>query len=173
MQRTTLEHRRTPCVGVCSTTYGDLICRGCKRFAHEIVSWNGYTVQQQGRVWQRLEQLRDGCVEAYLTIFDESRLRDYAAGPAVPPDGSPLPEGSHTLPGPGSLLPGRGSLLSVAYESLRQAPADVSLEMLGIRAVDPTLAARSSLREAIDQEFYRRSVAHYERSFKTSLHQQG
>ena len=159
MQRTTLEHRRTPCVGICSTTYGDLICRGCKRFAHEIVSWNGYTVQQQGRVWQRLEQLRDGCVGAYLTIFDESRLRDYGARPAVPPDGS-------------QTLPGRG-LLGVAYESLRQAPADVSLEMLGIRAVDPTLAARSSLREAIDQEFYRRSVAHYERSFKTSLHQQG
>jgi hypothetical protein len=166
MQRATLEHRRTPCVGICSTTYGDLICRGCKRFAHEIVSWNGYTVQQQGRVWQRLEQLRDGCVEANLTIFDESRLRDYGAGPAVPPDGNLLPEGSQTLPG-------RGSLLSVAYESLRHAPADVSLEMLGIRAVDPTRAARSSLREAIDQEFYRRSVAHYERSFKTSLHQQG
>ena len=159
MQRTTLEHRRTPCVGICSTTYGDLICRGCKRFAHEIVSWNGYTVQQQGRVWQRLEQLRDGCVGAYLTIFDESRLRDYGTRPAVPPDGR-------------QTLPGRG-LLGVAYESLRQAPADVSLEMLGIRAVDPTLAARSSLREAIDQEFYRRSVAHYERSFKTSLHQQG
>ena len=159
MQRTTLEHRRTPCVDICSTTYGDLICRGCKRFAHEIVSWNGYTVQQQGRVWQRLEQLRDGCVGAYLTIFDESRLRDYGARPAVSPDGS-------------QTLPGRG-LLGVAYDSLRQAPADVSLEMLGIRAVDPTLAARSSLREAIDQEFYRRSVAHYERSFKTSLHQQG
>ena len=148
MQRTTLELRRTPCVGICSTTYGDLICRGCKRFAHEIVSWNGYTVQQQGRVWQRLEVLRDGCVEAYLTVFDESRLRDYGAGAAVPLD---------------------ASMLSVAYESLRQAPSNVSLEMLGIRAVDPTLAARSSLREAIDQEFYRRSVAHYERNFKTSL----
>jgi hypothetical protein len=61
------------------------------------------------------------------------------------------------------------SLRSVAYASLRQAPPDVSLEMLGIRALDPTLAARSSLREAIDQEFYRRSVAHYERNFKTSL----
>jgi hypothetical protein len=158
MQRTALEQRRTPCVGICSTTYGDLICRGCKRFAHEIVSWNGYTVQQQGRVWQRLEQLRDGCVEAYLTIFDESRLRDYGPGAAVPPAGSSRPGGS-----------GMRSLRSVAYASLRQAPPDVSLEMLGIRALDPTLAARSSLREAIDQEFYRRSVAHYERNFKTSL----
>ncbi|MEC9132488.1 MAG: DUF1289 domain-containing protein, partial [Pseudomonadota bacterium] len=23
--------RPTPCVGICSTTYGDLVCRGCKR----------------------------------------------------------------------------------------------------------------------------------------------
>ncbi|MEM9624509.1 MAG: DUF1289 domain-containing protein, partial [Pseudomonadota bacterium] len=34
--------KRTPCVGICSTTYGDLVCRGCKRFAHEIVQWNAY-----------------------------------------------------------------------------------------------------------------------------------
>lgn len=149
-----LQDRRTPCVGICSTTYGDLICRGCKRFAHEIVSWNGYTVQQRGRIWQRLEQLRDGCIEAHLTIFDESRLRDHGAGTAVPPGAS--------------LLPG-GSLLSVAYESLSQAPPEVSLDMLGIRALDPTHTARTRLREAIDQEFYRRSVAHYERNFKTSL----
>jgi hypothetical protein len=57
----------------------------------------------------------------------------------------------------------------VAYESLRQAPAECSLEMLGIRALDPARSTRSSLREAIDQEFYRRSVAHYERNFKTSF----
>ncbi len=29
------------------------ICRGCKRFAHEIVAWNGYTDDQRERVWQR------------------------------------------------------------------------------------------------------------------------
>ena len=28
--------KRTPCIGVCSTTYGDDICRGCRRFRHEI-----------------------------------------------------------------------------------------------------------------------------------------
>lgn len=143
-----LQQRRTPCVGICSTTYGDLICRGCKRFAHEIVSWNGYTTQQQQQIWRRLQQLRDGCVEAYLTIFDEYRLRDYGAGIATPPEASPL---------------------AVAYEALRQAPAECSLEMLGIRALDPARSTRSSLREAIDQEFYRRSVAHYERNFKTSF----
>ncbi|MDC1160500.1 DUF1289 domain-containing protein, partial [Luminiphilus sp.] len=24
---------RTPCIGVCSTGVGDVVCRGCKRFA--------------------------------------------------------------------------------------------------------------------------------------------
>ncbi|MCF8976542.1 DUF1289 domain-containing protein, partial [Pseudomonas edaphica] len=27
---------KTPCVGLCSTVYGDLVCRGCKRFHHEV-----------------------------------------------------------------------------------------------------------------------------------------
>ncbi|MCZ6890305.1 MAG: DUF1289 domain-containing protein, partial [Gammaproteobacteria bacterium] len=42
--------RRTPCIGICSTTYGDLVCRGCKRYAHEIVDWNRYTEDQRSRI---------------------------------------------------------------------------------------------------------------------------
>ena len=60
-------HRTTPCVGICSTTYGDLICRGCKRFAHEIVQWNGYDDDQRDRVWRRLGELRDGSVAQFVT----------------------------------------------------------------------------------------------------------
>ena len=30
----------TPCLGICSTTYGDDVCKGCKRFVHEVISWN-------------------------------------------------------------------------------------------------------------------------------------
>lgn len=33
---------KTPCIGLCSTVYGDLVCRGCKRFHHEVIQWNGY-----------------------------------------------------------------------------------------------------------------------------------
>ena len=33
---------RTPCVGICSTTYGDEVCRGCKRFYFEVINWNKY-----------------------------------------------------------------------------------------------------------------------------------
>ncbi|MEL0305883.1 MAG: DUF1289 domain-containing protein, partial [Halieaceae bacterium] len=38
---------RTPCIGVCSTGVGDVVCRGCKRFAHEVIDWNGYSPEQK------------------------------------------------------------------------------------------------------------------------------
>lgn len=141
-----LQRRRTPCVGICSTTYGDLICRGCKRFAHEIVAWNGYSHDQRGQVWERLGTLRDGCVEMLVEIVDVQALRSQAAAAGVAADATPW---------------------TAVYEVLR-GPSG-SLERLGIAPRDPRMVVRSTLCDAIDQEFYRRSVAHYERNFKTSL----
>ena len=34
---------KTPCIGVCSTVFGDDVCRGCKRFQHEVIQWNSYS----------------------------------------------------------------------------------------------------------------------------------
>lgn len=48
---------KTPCIGTCSTIYGDSVCRGCSRFHHEIVHWNRYSAEQQDAVWSRLEQV--------------------------------------------------------------------------------------------------------------------
>ena len=70
--------RSTPCVGICSTTYGDLVCRGCKRFSHEIVAWNVYTEDQRERVWSRLHALRDQATAVFVTVSDEQMLRDAA-----------------------------------------------------------------------------------------------
>ena len=69
--------RPTPCVGICSTTYGDLVCRGCKRFAHEIVQWNGYDGDQQQRVWQRLKTLRDEVLSQVVLCRDPQRFIAY------------------------------------------------------------------------------------------------
>jgi predicted Fe-S protein YdhL (DUF1289 family) len=66
----------TPCVGLCSTTYGDSVCRGCKRFAHEIVDWNRYDDQQKSAVLSRLTQLMLGVVGRYLLVTDVRRLQD-------------------------------------------------------------------------------------------------
>ena len=45
---------KTPCIGVCSTGIGDSVCRGCKRFAHEVIDWNSYTPEQKDIVDRRL-----------------------------------------------------------------------------------------------------------------------
>lgn len=49
---------RTPCIGVCSTTsVGDRICRGCKRYAFEVIRWNGYLDPEKEAVLRRIEAL--------------------------------------------------------------------------------------------------------------------
>ena len=66
---------KTPCVGLCSTVYGDLVCRGCKRFHHEVIHWNGYDDEQKRAVWLRLEQLLVQVMMAKLEVFDKALLR--------------------------------------------------------------------------------------------------
>ncbi len=66
---------KTPCVGLCSTVYGDLVCRGCKRFHHEVIHWNGYNEDEKRAVWLRLEQLLVQVMTAKLEIFDVDKLR--------------------------------------------------------------------------------------------------
>ena len=50
--------KRTPCIGVCSTTYGDDICRGCRRFRHEITSWINYSDSEKNIINRRLEKFK-------------------------------------------------------------------------------------------------------------------
>ncbi|MFZ5723045.1 MAG: DUF1289 domain-containing protein [Pseudomonadota bacterium] len=61
---------RTPCIGICSTTYGGDVCRGCKRFAHEVIDWNAYSEEQKKLVWSRLARLTTEVATPRLTIFD-------------------------------------------------------------------------------------------------------
>ena len=74
--------RSTPCVGICSTTYGDLVCRGCKRFSHEIVAWNVFTDDQRERVWTRLHALRDQATGVFVTVLDEQTVARCGSGSA-------------------------------------------------------------------------------------------
>ena len=65
---------KTPCIGVCSTGIGDSVCRGCKRFAHEVIDWNGYTLEQKRVVDARLAGFLSQCVSNKLRISDEALL---------------------------------------------------------------------------------------------------
>ncbi|MRC08332.1 DUF1289 domain-containing protein, partial [Bacillus thuringiensis] len=61
---------KTPCIGLCSTVYGDIVCRGCKRFHHEVVNWNAYGEEEKRAVWRRLEILLAQVMTAKLEVFD-------------------------------------------------------------------------------------------------------
>ena len=49
----------TPCAGRCSTVFGDAVCRGCRRFNHEVIRWNTYTEEQRHAIWLRLDAQLD------------------------------------------------------------------------------------------------------------------
>ena len=66
------KRRPTPCVGICSTTFGDLVCRGCKRFSHEIVDWNSYDDSQKEIIWERLEKIKEQVVGQIVKRKDET-----------------------------------------------------------------------------------------------------
>ncbi|MEP0202675.1 MAG: DUF1289 domain-containing protein [Halioglobus sp.] len=66
---------KTPCIGVCSTGIGDSVCRGCKRFAHEVIDWNSYTPAQKRVVDGRLSGFLSQCVSNKLLVTDLSLLK--------------------------------------------------------------------------------------------------
>lgn len=49
---------RHPCIGRCSTSLGDDICKGCHRTAQEIIEWNGYTNEQKIVIIDRLDRAK-------------------------------------------------------------------------------------------------------------------
>lgn len=60
----------TPCAGRCSTVFGDSVCRGCRRFNHEVIKWNTYTADQQSAVWHRLDAQLDQILVPLLPLAD-------------------------------------------------------------------------------------------------------
>lgn len=147
---------RTPCVGRCSTTYGDLVCRGCKRFAHEIVQWNQYDASTRDAVWQRLLQLRDQVVWGRLEVVDADLLTSQLQ--------------RHRI-----RISARDSHASRAYLLLRRGARHMQrLEAYGLRAL-PTydsLSARELL-DLIDADYQQLSEAHLERYFQQPLSMKG
>ncbi|WP_349571429.1 DUF1289 domain-containing protein [Azotobacter salinestris] len=143
-----MPHQRikTPCVGLCSTVYGDLVCRGCKRFHHEVVNWNQYTEEEKRAVWQRLESLLVQVVQAKLEVFDAQCLRRQLEQRQI-------------------RFVADQSVYCWAYQLIARGARSINqLEAYGIVLLpefrDWELPA---LRDAIDREFFLLSEAHYER----------
>lgn len=76
---------KTPCIGICSTTsVGDSICRGCKRFAAEVIEWNLYSDFEKAAVLSRLSQLVEPLMEERFIIRSRSDLASGLKRQAVP-----------------------------------------------------------------------------------------
>ena len=65
---------RTPCVGICSTTYGDEVCRGCKRFYFEVINWNKYDEDEKDAIWTRLESLKTQIIYSKIKKINSKKL---------------------------------------------------------------------------------------------------
>lgn len=65
----------SPCIGICSTTLGDTICRGCKRHSDEILSWGSAEPGARDAVMVRIETLTIQAVSEYFILLDKDQLQ--------------------------------------------------------------------------------------------------
>jgi len=137
---------RTPCIGVCSTGIGDDVCRGCKRFAHEVIDWNAYTEAQRRIIAERREGYLANAVRSHLEIVDRDLLLAQLRHQQIR-----FNEEQNPYCWVFELL--RAGASQIAN------PRDYGLE--------PTPQARGvslvELRKCIDEDFYALSVAYYQR----------
>jgi hypothetical protein len=72
---------KTPCIGICSTTsFGDLVCRGCKRYSFEVIRWNVYDDSAKNAVLKRLEALQSQIYTDKLRIVSIEELKSGLQG---------------------------------------------------------------------------------------------
>ena len=137
---------RTPCIGICSTGIGDSVCRGCKRFDHEVIRWNSYTHDQKVAIDLRLDQLLTRVVSWRLLIVDEALLQTQLQTQQIKYEQTRNP-------------------YCWLFELLRAGAGQIDDPLeYGFTKVAPfEKNTLTEIRHDIDDEFYSLSVAHYER----------
>lgn len=137
---------KTPCVGICSTGIGDNVCRGCKRFSHEVIDWNAYTYEQKLIIAERLENFLAQVVQIHFEIIDADLLLEQVKHQQIlfKPEQHPC---------------------CWLFDLLRAGASQIQdLSLYGVRLL-PGSAHLSlpELRDQIDKDFYALSCAYYER----------
>lgn len=142
---------KSPCIGACSTVFGDDVCRGCKRFFFEVNGWNRFSDEQQSAIFKRLRALRALVLEEMLVVTDIVRLAQCMSHIGV--EASP-----------------EDTDLEKAHNLLRRAASSMqSVDDCGCQTLDATsLDSPIELLRRIEDRFYRLSEAHYERYFTHS-----
>ncbi|MBB3046423.1 hypothetical protein FHR99_000659 [Litorivivens lipolytica] len=139
----------TPCIGVCSTALGDSVCRGCKRFSHEVIDWNGYNEEQKQAIDRRLDDFLSQVVGNKLRIVDAGLLEWQMQVQQIRFKPHKRPE------------VWAFALLKAGAAQIKD-PAEFGL------AIDAQYrdVPLTQLRDMIDREFYILSEAHYDRYMK-------
>ena len=144
----------TPCIGICSTSIGDPVCRGCKRFNHEVFHWNGYTSSEKTNVLTRLEDLLEKVLNRHITVTDEVALDAFLANRLTRPPA----------------LKGKAAKTFLVLRILKdQQPPQRQREQLKASGIVPNKADDVTDLEAlfkqIEQEYYTLSLAYYDANF--------
>jgi len=145
--RLMMKNPGTPCIGICSTTsLGDRVCRGCKRYAHEVIDWNRYDNQAKAAVLARIESLVTQLLDPRFRITSPERLKAELRRRKIPFN----PE---------------LSAFCWLHNLLKKAPGSIGeLEHCGV-SLQPGYAGQDpgQLGARIEAELLRLSEAHYER----------
>ena len=137
----------TPCLGICSTTYGDDVCRGCTRFIHEVINWNSYSNDEKEIVNSRLEEFKVTILSHRFKVTDAELLS------------SKLKE--HAINFNDALDP-----ITWIFDLLRASSQDLDLELFGLELLpDHRTFSLSSIKDEINTELFELSQAHFDRYF--------
>ena len=136
----------TPCLGICSTTYGDSVCKGCKRFVHEVIDWNKFNSNEKELVNTRLEEFKIIVLKNRILVSDQDLLAAKLKENAIRFNNALDP-------------------LTWIFDLLRASGTqELDLDQFGIKTL--ISEALPTIREQINKEFLELSEAHYDRYFK-------
>lgn len=143
---------KTPCIGVCSTGIGDSVCRGCKRFTHEVIDWNAYSHEQRLIIAQRLETFLTQVVQNMVEIVDQHLLLQQIRHQQI-------------------LFKEEQNPYCWVFDLLRAGASQINhLEDYGLRLLPAWRnASLKEVRDAIDRDYYSLSCAYYERYIAPGL----
>ena len=147
MRKLQKKRSSTPCLGICSTTFGDEVCKGCKRFSHEIVSWTKYSLEEREIVNDRLEKFKVQILEQRFEIIDRDLFETKLEEKAI--------NFNHSL-----------DPLTWIFDLFRAAGSQsFDIEGFGIKQLGEFDS--KTIRDEINKELLELSEAHHERYFKS------
>ena len=123
------------------------MCRGCRRFAHEIVEWNGYTEGQKASILERLKQIKSSVLSQHLVVSNEIKFEKFCKALGF------------------ELIDINDQIYAVLSYLITKSESLDSAGLQVIREGDESSGVAELMR-FLESEMYLRAQAQYERNFK-------